>query len=104
MAKRQALHLLHQHLEKGESPVYLLAMINYQFRNILEIKDLLERGLPLSRSLLHPFVARKSFQQAQRFSFDELKKIYRKIFEIDYGMKTGKIEPQTALDLFISEI
>jgi len=102
--KSQALNLLHQHLEKGDSPSYLLTMINYQFRNILEIKDLLERGQPLTRSKLHPFVIKKSYQQAQRFTLDELKKIYRKIFEVDYNIKTGKLEPQTALDLFIAEI
>ena len=102
--KSQALNLLHQHLEKGDSPSYLLTMINYQFRNILEIKDLLERGQPLNRSKLHPFVIKKSYQQAQRFTLDELKKIYRKIFEVDYNIKTGKLEPQTALDLFIAEI
>jgi len=102
--KSQALDLLHRHLEKGDNPLYLLTMINYQFRNILEVKDLLEKGKPLSRCKLHPFVVRKSFQQAQRFSFQELKKIYRKIFEADYNIKTGKLEPQTALDLLIAEI
>jgi len=102
--KRQALNLLHQHLEKGDSPLYLLTMINYQFRNILAIKDLLEKGKPLSNSKLHPFVIKKSYQQARQFSFSELKKIYRKIFEVDYNIKTGKLEPQTALDLLIAEI
>jgi len=102
--KSQALNLLHRHLEKGDSPVYLLTMINYQFRNILEIKDLLERGKPLSCSKLSYFVAKKSYEQAQQFSLDELKKIYRKIFEVDYNIKKGKIEPQTALDLLIAEI
>ena len=102
--KKQALRLLHKHLENGDSPVYLLSMINYQFRNILVVKDLMEKGKPLKQAKLHPFVARKSFQQAQRFSLGELKKIYRKIFEVDYSIKTGKLEPQTALDLLIVEI
>lgn len=102
--KKQALNLLHKHIEKGDNPVYLLAMISYQFRNILQIKDLIERGKPLVSSKLHPFVIRKTSQQAKSFSIGELKKIYRKIFEVDYNIKTGKIEPQTALDLLIAEI
>ncbi len=102
--KKQALNLLHQHLEKGDSPAYLLSMINYQFRNILAIKDLLEKGQPLSRAKLHPFVMKKSYQQAQQFSLGELKKIYRKIFEADYSIKTGKSEPQAALDLLVAGI
>ena len=102
--KKQALDLLHQHLAKGDSPLYLLAMINFQFRNILAIKDLIEKGKPLGRSKLHPYVIKKSYQQARKFTLEELKKIYRKIFEVDYNIKTGKLEPQIALDLFIAEI
>ncbi|KPJ54654.1 hypothetical protein AMJ47_03815 [Parcubacteria bacterium DG_72] len=102
--KKQALNLLHKHLEKGDNPLYLFSMINFQFRNILCIKDLMEKGKPLARSGLHPFVVRKSYQQAQRFSFDELKKIYQKIFQVDYNIKTGKVEAQTALDLLIAEL
>ena len=102
--KGRAFELIHKHLEKGDNPLYLLSMINYQFRNILEIKDLLEKGKPLSQLKMHPFVARKSVQQAGQFSLDELKKIYRKIFRADFSIKTGKLEAGIALDLLIAEI
>ncbi|KKT17588.1 MAG: DNA polymerase III subunit delta [Candidatus Nealsonbacteria bacterium RIFCSPLOWO2_01_FULL_43_36] len=102
--KKQALNLLHKHLEKGDSPLYLLSMINFQFRNILGVKDLAERGEPLSSSGLKPFLARKSSEQARKFTYDELKKIYQKIFQIDYSIKTGKLDPQAALDLLIAEL
>ena len=96
--KKQALNLLHKHLEKGDSPLYLLSMINFQFRNVLGVKDLAERGEPLSSSGLNPFVARKSAEQARKFTYEELKKIYLKIFQIDHSIKTGKIDPQAAGD------
>jgi len=102
--KKQALNLLHRHIEKGDSPLYLLSMITFQFRNILGVKDLIERGVPLSRSGLKPFLARKSYEQAQKFKYDELKKIYQKIFQVDYSIKTGKIDPQAALDVLIAEL
>ena len=102
--KKQALNLLHKHLEKGDSPLYLLSMINFQFRNILGVKALPERGEPLSSSGLKPFLARKSSEQARKFTYDELKKIYQKIFQIDYSIKTGKLDPQAALDLLIAEL
>jgi len=102
--KKQALDLLHKHLEKGDSPLYLFSMINFQFRNILTVKDLIEKKKPLAHSGLHPYVVRKSSQHAQRFDLQDLKKIYRKIFEVDYNIKTGKIDSQTALDLLIAEI
>ncbi len=102
--KKQALTLLHQHLEKGDSPLFLLSMIAFQFRNILSIKDLVEKGKSPVRSGLHPFVARKAYQQAQKFTLSELKKIYQKIFEVDYNIKTGQADPQTALDLLVADL
>ncbi len=102
--KKQALNLLHKHLEKGDSPLYLLSMINFQFRNILGVKDLVERAEPLSRSGLKPFLAKKSYEQSRKFTYEELKKIYQKIFQADYNIKTGKTDPQAALDLLIAEL
>jgi len=106
--KKRALELLHQHLEKGDSPLYLLSMINFQFRNLLIIKDLVEKGRPYytfqETTGLHPFVIKKSYGQAQRFNLSELKKIYQKIFQVDLDIKTGKLDPQAALDFFIAEI
>jgi len=106
--KKQALLLIHQHLEKGDNPLYLLSMVNYQFKNLLMVKDLMEKQRPyyfiLKTTRLHPFVAKKSYQQAGKFTFLELKKIYRKIFQADLDIKTGKINPETALDLLIAGI
>ena len=106
--KKQALKLLHKHLEKGDSPLYLLSMINYQFRNLLVVKDFIEKHKPYSiilrKSGLHPFVVKKSYYQSQKFTFQELKKIYRKIFKVDLDIKTGRIQPEIALDLLITEI
>jgi DNA polymerase-3 subunit delta len=78
--KKQSLILIHQHLEKGDHPLYLLTMIAWQFRQLLSQK----------RSTL--------------FTQQELKKIYRKILEVDINIKIGKIEPEVALDLLITEI
>ena len=103
--KKMALKLLKAHLEKGDSPFYLFSMINFQFRNLLIIKDLIERNLsPYSLSHLHPYVIKKSIPLLEKFSFSELKKIYQKIFQLDFDIKTGKISPEVAIDLLITEI
>ena len=103
--KKRALKFIKAHLEKGDSPFYLFSMINFQFRNLLIIKDLIERNLsPYSLSHLHPYVIKKSIPLLEKFSFSELKKIYQKIFQLDLDVKTGKIEPEMALDLLITEL
>ncbi len=106
--KKQALELIHRHLQKGEHPLYLLSMINFQFRNLLTIKNLSEKyqsPYALSKiTHLHPYLVKKNYTQAQKFSLGELKKIYQKIFEVDLSVKTGRLGPEAALDLLIAEI
>jgi len=106
--KKQALSLLHKHLEKGDSPLYLLSMINFQFRNLIQIKSLVEKNCTYQNIVrstkLHPYIVKKSLWQARSFSFPELKKIYQKIFKADINIKTVRIDPETALDLLITEI
>ncbi len=106
--KKTAIFLIHKHLENGDNPFYLLSMITYQFRNLLIVKNLIEKRLPYydyqKITKLSSFVIKKSYEQSQRFSFAEIKKIYQKIFKADLDIKTGKIEPEAALDLLIAEI
>lgn len=102
--KNLALRLLHKHLEKGDSPLYLLSMINFQFRNLLMVKShKTEQGMDEDLGM-HPYVIRKTTEQARKFTTSELKKIYQKIFKVDLSIKTGKINPDVALDLLVTEI
>ncbi len=108
--KKTALSLVYQHLEKGDNELYLISMIIWQFRNLIKVKEQCQFAdytqiNQISRELkLHPFVVRKTMNLVKRFSLEELKKIYSKIFQADLNIKTGKIDSQTALDLLISEI
>lgn len=103
-----AIKLLHQHLAEGESEIYLLSMLVYQFRNLLLVKDQAAKGVPLAslaKSMkIHPFVLRKSFEQSKNFTYKFLVRAYERLFEIDVAIKSGRLEPQTALDLAVKEI
>ena len=104
--KKEAINLFKRHLEQGEHPLYLLKMINYQLRNLLVIKEMMDKNYPyaaiVKKTKLHPFVVKKSVWQAQRFDFLELKKIYQRLFMADLNIKTGKLQAETALDLFLA--
>lgn len=107
--KKEALGLLHRHLEKGEDPFYLLSMFIYQFRNLLKVADFKNQfgadEYAISREgKMHPFVVRKSLAQIRNFSFDKLKSIYQQLGELDTAVKTGKVEIKLALDKFIVEL
>jgi DNA polymerase-3 subunit delta len=83
-------------------------MIAYQFKNLLIVKELAQKGLMyasiVKKSGLHPFVVKKTYYLCNQFSFEELKKIYHNIFRVDLDIKTGKIEPEMALDLLVAKI
>ena len=105
--KKIALDLLYRHLDGGEAPLKLLAMIAYQFKNLLIVKELQSSqpyALIAKKSGLHPYAVQKTSYLCNQFTIDRLKKIYQNIFQADSDIKTGKIEAETALDLLLSEI
>jgi len=95
--KKRALKLVYDYLKKGESDGYLLNRFIYQFRNLIKVKSGGGRDL-------HPFVFKKTVQQTKNFSFEELKKIYRKLLEMDLDIKTGRKDARTALEMFIANL
>jgi len=106
--KKTALRLLHQHLEQGENEIYLLSMLTYQLRNLIKLKELVTKGVPYYQlgkmTKLHPFVIKKTWSQLKNFTLEQLKKIYQQLLETEIAIKTGQIEPKTALDLLVTSI
>lgn len=106
--KGAVINLIGKFLKSGKNELYLLAVILNHIRNLIKIRSLLDKNKSqqeICKKLnLHPFVFQKNYQQAQKFSLEDLKKIYFLLFETDVNIKTGKIEPGLALDLLVSKI
>ena len=98
--KQTALRLVQNHLNKGESPFYLLSMITYQFRNLLLVKACQDKSI----LKLHPFVLRKLTILSFKYSLEELKNIYQQIFVVDHDMKRGKVLPEQGLRSLVAFI
>ncbi len=102
---KNALKLLHENLALGKNEQYLLAMIAFQFRNLAQVVPLKEKGMSvdeMKRELgMHPFVIRKTMNQARHFNMKKVEQVYDKLVNADLAMKTGKIDPRTALDLLV---
>lgn len=108
--KKTALKLLAGHLENGEAPIYLFTMFIYQFRNLLKVKNVMvtkktvNPGIIAEETKLHPFVVSKTIAQASGFSYEYLKKVYKRFFTYDFLIKKGRLNPEAALELLIVEI
>ena len=104
---KSAQHLLHRLLE-NEDPFSLWGMVVRQFRLLIQAREILDgRGNKndIARALgVHPFVAEKTTQQAARFSIESLESIYRRLLNIDEGVKTSQVTLDLAMDTLVVEL
>jgi len=96
--KQKAFLELHRLLDQGESPLYLLTMIEWQVRNLLKVQS--AKGKVQN---MHPFVLRKIRTQLKNFGEDELVSIFRKIFEAEIALKTTQQDSTLVLDRLVSK-
>ncbi len=103
---RTAAQTLHRLLDAGEHPLGLLAMIVRQFRLLIQTRELKADGATprdIAQALkLHPFPARKLYNQATHFTAAQLETVYRHLLDTDVAIKTGEIEAEVALDLLVA--
>lgn len=94
-------------LRHGVSAPEVLGQVTWQFRNLLAVKSLLTEIPQLSSGQvavqlkLHPFVARKTMAQADRFSLDELIATYRQLLAVDLHIKSSPGDPGAVFDLLL---
>lgn len=102
---KQALALLAEHEKYGDPPLRILSTIGFQFRALLAVKEMADMHLSYNdivrKTKLHPFVVKKAWEASKNFSLGELKKWFRRIFDIELGLKTGGIESSRALSWFV---
>ena len=84
-------------------------MVIRQFRLLLLAKEHLTTGgtpgsIASDLSVFARFVAQNLARQTRAFNVEQLENIYRALLDNDYKMKTGRIKPELALDLFITSI
>jgi DNA polymerase-3 subunit delta len=105
---QRALELLHEQLRHNANEFYLLTMIVRQYRLMLQVRDLMTRGMSLEaiqKQLgTHPFVTKKISEQARNYSVGQLEDILFRLLDTDVSLKTSKLEPTLALDLLVVEL
>jgi DNA polymerase-3 subunit delta len=103
-----AAKLIRRLFEQEEDVFSLFGMIIRQFRLLLLTKEHLTFGGSRDKNEIaaaigaHPYAAEKLSHQSRRFTLAQLEQIYRTLHDYDVKMKTGRIEPELALDLLIA--
>lgn len=104
-----ASHLVHQLLDDGSPPSYLLHMIVRQFRFLIQIRELMARGMPpgaigVTIGLTSGYALRKAVEQARAYPMPRLQEAYRRLLEADMAIKTSSLDAGLALELAIADL
>lgn len=101
----RAVALFRELLKRREEPIALTALLVRQFRNMLHVKELGRQGIPPQRIAaglgLHPYAVKVLAEQARRFSTEQLVRLLERLAELDYEMKTGRIDKALGVELFL---
>jgi DNA polymerase-3 subunit delta len=111
VAKRKladAIRVYYDLLEQKEEPVKIVILIARQFRIIYQVQALATKGYSqnhiASTLKLRPFQVRIAREQSKYFQDKELLTILDNLAEVDYQIKTGKIDKKLALELFLLKL
>lgn len=103
--RKEAYRVFSDLMIQNEEPIKLIVMIANQFRLLKQIQILQMRGMyekDIASELgVHPYRVKIAIGQARRFQADEIDKILKELADADLQIKTGKIDGQMALELFI---
>lgn len=103
--KEKALELYYEMLKMNEEPIKIVVILANQFRIIYQAKELLKKGYSekdiASTLKIHPYRVKLAIQNGRNYTSDILLKNLNALADIDIGIKTGTINKDLALELFI---
>lgn len=103
---RKAMDLYEDLLTLKEPPMRILFLIARQFNQILQVKELVEKGMDKraisSRLRVPPFVAGKMISQAKTFTEEQILSCVRLCVEMEEAVKTGRLNDRMAVELLLT--
>lgn len=103
--QQQALDLYYDLLELKEPPMRILYLIVRQFNGILQVKDLMSRGVSgkdvAARIGVAPFVAGKYQAQAKYFEMNTLLDALNECAKTEEAVKQGRLNDRLGVELII---
>lgn len=101
----KAMDLLNEMLHRGEDPVRLLALIRYQLRQIVRVKEWQQQKIgenQMAEGLgVRPFAVKRISFSASKFQREDLYQLLAEVVEKEEAVLTGKLEKQIALEMLV---
>jgi len=104
---RKAMDLYEDLLTLKEPPMRILFLIARQFNQLLQVKELLGRGMDRSgiaaRLKMQPFVVGKVMPQAKQFSHEQILSYVEFCVDTEEAVKSGRLQDRLAVELLITK-
>ena len=103
--KEKALELYYEMLKMNEEPIKIIVILANQFRIMYQSKELLKKVYSekdIAATLkIHPYRVKLAIQNSRSYTSEILLKYLNDLADIDIGIKTGTLNKDLALELFI---
>ncbi|MDK2966931.1 DNA polymerase III subunit delta [Lacrimispora sp.] len=103
---KKALALYEDLLTLKEPPMRILFLIARQFNQLLQVKELMGKGMDksgiASRLKIPPFAAGKLMPQARTFSKEQILSYVNTCVEAEEAVKTGQLSDRLAVELLLT--
>lgn len=101
----QALQLFQDLVTQGEETIKINAILLSQIRLFLQTKFLVKIGYQqanIAETLkIHPYRVKLAMQEVRKFDEQTLRRLFDELVEMDYEIKSGKIEKELSFQLFV---
>ena len=104
--KEVALRLLKKQIAAGDDVYHIFSMYVYQVRIMIKIGSLItdgvvDKGVIAKLAKIHPFVVQKTMTMMREIPYRKIIQMHKKLTMLDYDIKLGNRDIETALDCFI---
>lgn len=103
--QKRALDLYYDLLMLKEPPMRILFLVTRQFQILMQLKEMTEKGFDYKymagKAGVPEFAVRKYIGQARKFTFRQLETAVRDGVRAEEDVKTGKMNDQLSVELFL---
>ena len=106
--REEAIRTYHNMLLMKEEPLKIIIMLSDQFRIMYQAKELMIKGYSEKNITdmlkVHPYRVKLAIQNGRNYSSQVLLKYINDLADLDIGIKTGKLNKDLALELFLLKL
>lgn len=103
--RKEALDCYYELLALRTEPMVVLGSVRWQMETLLQLKDLLDRGLSSSEAAsklsMNPYAADNNAKLCRYFTLKELENMLTACVDTESDIKTGRMDPRMAIEVLI---